>query len=102
MPIISFVAGIAYFLFLVYFLLMWARFILDLVANFSRNWRPKGVGLVLAEIVLTVTDPPIRFVKRVLPPVRLGGAALDFSWSIVMLSVIILMYISLAIRSTGA
>lgn len=102
MPIISFVAGIAYFLLLIYFLLMWARFILDLAGNFSRQWRPKGVGLVLAEIVLTLTDPPIRLVKRVVPPFRLGAAALDFSWSIVMLVVIILMYISLGIKSSGA
>lgn len=70
---------------------MWARFLLDLARNFARNWRPTGVGLVVAEAVFTVTDPPVRAVRRVIPPLRVGGVALDFAWSIVMLGVIILM-----------
>ncbi len=100
MFILSFVAGIAYVIFVLYFLVMWARFIIDLARNFSRQWRPKGVGLVLSELVLTLTDPPIRLVRRVVPPFRIGVAALDFSWSIVMLVVIVLMYISLALKSS--
>lgn len=100
MSIISVVAGIAYVVFVIYFLIMWARFILDLAQNFSRNWRPKGLGLILAELVLTLTDPPIRLVRRVVPPFRIGVAALDFSWSIVMLIVIVLMYVSLAVKSS--
>lgn len=74
---------------------MWARFILDLAMNFARSWRPKGVGLLLAELVFTLTDPPIRFVRRLVPPIRVGCGALDFSWSIVMLVVIVLMYVAL-------
>lgn len=100
MPMVSFVAGIAYVFILIYFFFMWARFILDLAQNFSRYWRPKGVGLVLAEMVLTLTDPPIRLVRRVVPPFRMGAAALDFSWSIVMLAVIVLMYVALALRTS--
>lgn len=76
---------------------MWARFVLDLARNFSRDWRPRGLMLVLAELVFTLTDPPIRLVRRLVPPVRVGMAMLDFSWSVVMLSVIVLMYIALAI-----
>ncbi len=101
MPIISIVAGFAYIFLMIYFLLMWARFIIDLARNFSRGWRPSGIGLVLSETVLTVTDPPIRLVRRVVPPFRMGPAALDFSWSIVMLIVIILMYTALAVKSSG-
>lgn len=98
---ISALGGIFYFLLLIYFLIMWARFIIDLARNFSRQWRPRGVGLVLSEAVLTVTDPPIRLVRRIVPPFRMGPAALDFSWSIVMLLVIVLMYTALAVRSFG-
>ena len=101
MPIISLVAGIAYTLLLIYFFLMWTRFIIDLARGFSRQWRPKGMGLVLAESVLTLTDPPIRMVRRVVPSFRIGPAALDLSWSIVMLVVIILMYIAAAVKSSG-
>ena len=99
MPIVSIVAGILYFVLLAYFFVMWARFIVDLAQNFSRNWRPRGFGLVVAEIVFTLTDPPVRAVRKVVPPFRIGPAALDFSWSIVMLVVIVLMYIALALRS---
>ena len=62
---------------------------------FARRWRPRGVGLVLAEFVYVVTDPPIKLVRRVVPPLRVGGAALDFAWSIVMLAVIILISVAL-------
>jgi len=53
---------------------------------------------VVAEVTYTVTDRPIRAVRRVIPPLRIGGAALDFGWSIVMLATIILMSIVGAFR----
>ena len=54
--------------------------------------------LVLAEIAYTVTDPPIKAIRRVLPPVRLGSVALDFGWSIIMLAVVILMGVASGLR----
>ncbi len=93
--VISIVATVVYFALTVFFLAMWARFILDVVRMFARQWRPKGLGLVLAEAVYVVTDPPIKLVRRVVPPLRVGGAALDFAWSIVLLAVIILTSITL-------
>lgn len=95
MTLVSIVATIVYVALTVFFVTMWARFILDLVRTFARQWRPRGLGLVLAEGVFTVTDPPIKAVRRVVPPLRIGGAALDFAWSIVMLAVIILTSLSL-------
>ncbi|OIH94896.1 MULTISPECIES: YggT family protein [unclassified Curtobacterium] len=80
-----------YYVLLLYFLVMWGRFALDLVQSFNRSWRPRGGLLVVSEFVYTVTDPPIRAVRRVLPPLRLGPIALDFGWTIVMLVTIILM-----------
>lgn len=96
--LISLVAGILYAVLLVYLLVMWARFIIDLVQVLNRQWRPKGIGLVLTEAVYTVTDPPIRLVRRLIPPIRAGGMALDFAWSIVMLVVIILIILTGSIR----
>jgi YggT family protein len=91
MGVIAIVASIVHFALLVFFILMWARFVLDLVTNFVRGFKPRGALLVLAEATYTVTDPPIRTVRKVLPPIRFGGVALDFAWSVVMLAVIILM-----------
>ena len=72
-------------------LLMWARLILDLVAAFSRGFRPRGVFAVLTETVFIVTDPPIRMFRKILPPIRLGQVALDLGWFLTMISCIILL-----------
>ncbi|WP_439691229.1 YggT family protein [Curtobacterium sp. SP.BCo] len=82
---------ILYFLLLLYFFTMWGRFALDIVQAYNRSWRPRGGLLVVSEVVYTVTDPPIRAVRRALPPLRMGPVALDFGWTIVMLVVIIAM-----------
>ena len=92
--LVGIIATVVYFLLLLYFFTMWARFVLDLVRSVRRGWRPSGGLLVVAEVVYTVTDPPIRFFRRLIPPLRLGGVALDFGWSIVMLIVIILMSVA--------
>jgi YggT family protein len=96
--VVSLVATIVYFLLLLYFLAMWVRFVLDLVRSFARYWHPTGFVLIIAEIVFAITDPPIKLVRRMLPPVRLGGVALDFAWSIVLLVVIVLMYVAMSFR----
>ncbi|MES2171820.1 MAG: YggT family protein [Actinomycetota bacterium] len=95
MIVVSLVATVAYYLLLVYFFTMWARFILDLARNFARNWRPRGFLLIISEIVYTLTDPPIRTARRIVKPIRFGGMSLDFAWSIVMLLVIVLIYLTL-------
>ena len=73
--------------------LLWcfiARFILDLVLSVNRQFSPRGLVLVLAEIVMTITDVPLRFLRRFIKPIRLGPVALDFSWTIAILLVSIL------------
>jgi len=87
---VSVVATVAYFAITLFMFAMWARFILDLVVVFARGWRPSGVGLVLSEAVFTVTDPPIKAVRKVVPTIRIGNGALDLSWMLVMLACIIL------------
>jgi YggT family protein len=47
---------------------------------FSRGFRPTGVLLVIFEVVFTITDPPMRFLRRFIPPLRLGGIAIDLSF----------------------
>jgi YggT family protein len=92
--VIHLIATVVYVALLLFFLLMWARFIFDLTQSVSRAYRPRGFLLVLAEVTYTVTDPPIRALRRVLPPIRLGSVSLDFGWSIVMLVVVILMSVA--------
>ena len=95
MPGIAIIALLAYAALTIFIVLMWVRFVLDLIATYSRQWRPRGAALVLAEAVYSVTDPPVRAVRRVVKPVRLGAVMIDFSWSIVLLVAIILSYVVL-------
>ena len=80
----------------IFILIMWVRLILELVQMFNREWRPKGPALLVAEAAYTVTDPPIRLVRRVIPPLRAGGVAIDLAWTIVLLAAIVLSYIAAA------
>jgi YggT family protein len=98
MSLIALIGAVLYVALLAYFFALWARFVLDLVQAFSESWRPRGVVLVLAEVAYTTTDPPIKAVRRVLPPLRIGQFALDFGFTIVMFAVIILMYLALALQ----
>ena len=54
-------------------LVLLVRLVLDWIPFFNREWRPKGAGLVAAEIVYTVTDPPIKLFRRFIPPLRVGA-----------------------------
>lgn len=67
-----------------------ARVVLEMVQSFSRTWRPTGFVLVLAEIVYTITDPPLRFLRRFIKPIRLGSIALDLSVLILFFGIILL------------
>jgi len=74
-----------------------ARFILEWVRLLARSWRPSGVVAVLCEGIYTVTDPPLRAVRRVIPPIRMGGAALDLSPIVLLIGIYILQAINGAV-----
>lgn len=65
------------------------RLVLDYVQMFARSWVPHGFWLVVCEGVYTVTDPPMRLLRRVIPPLRLGGLSLDLSFIVLFFAVII-------------
>ncbi|MBO1901997.1 YggT family protein [Leucobacter weissii] len=70
----------------IYTYVLWGRFIIDWVRVLAPRFRPRGALIVVFEVIFTVTDPPIRFFRRVLPPIRLGQIALDLGWMLTMLS----------------
>jgi YggT family protein len=90
---VSIITGVISFALTIFLILLWVRFIFELVTSLSRSWRPRGFALVIAEVTFTVTDPPIRAVRRVIPPLRVGGIAIDFAFTIVMIAVLILIFI---------
>jgi len=71
--------------------LLLIRLVVDWVQVFARSWSPKGVVLFVLEIVYTITDPPIKFVRRFVPPLRIGSVALDTSFLIVLIAAYLLL-----------
>lgn len=61
------------------------RLILDYARIFAPNWRPKGILLAVAEFIFSITDPAVNFVRRFVPPLRLGPVALDLSFIVIFL-----------------
>jgi YggT family protein len=70
--------------------LMLVRLVVDWVQVFARSWSPRGPVLFVLEIVYSITDPPITFVRRFVPPLRLGAVALDTSFLVVLVVVYLL------------
>lgn len=68
----------------IYTYVLWARFILDWIMVLNPRFRPRGFWLVLVELVYTLTDPPIKLFRRILPPIRLGQISLDLGWMLTM------------------
>ena len=67
------------------------RLILDYFRMFARNWEPSGISLYLVEAVYAITDQPMRFVGRFIPPLRLGAVSLDMSFIVLFFGVQLLM-----------
>ena len=67
------------------------RLILDYVRMFARNWKPSGISLYFVEAIYAVTDQPMRFVGRFIPPLRLGGVSLDMSFIVLFFGIQLLM-----------
>jgi YggT family protein len=86
---------VVYLALLLYVFVLLVRLVFDWVQVFSRDWRPRGVTLVVAETAYTLTDPPLRGLRRVIPPLRLGGIQLDLAFLVLMLAV------TLAMRVVG-
>ncbi|MBU4464272.1 MAG: YggT family protein [Actinobacteria bacterium] len=97
MDLLRFVATVLNALLLVYVIILLGRLILDYIPMFNREWRPKGAGLVAAEVVYTITDPPIRFFRRFIPPLRIGAIAIDFAFAITMMVCFVLLAVTRSI-----
>lgn len=84
---------ILYLVVLAFVVAMLVRIVFDVVQMAARHWRPRGLALVTAEVVYTTTDPPLRLLRRVIPPLRFGGIALDLAFLIVMVAAWILLQV---------
>ena len=84
------VFAILYLLVHVLILVVLGRFAVDMIQSFAGGWRPQGASLVLASSIYAVTDPILNPLRRLIPPLRLGGIALDLSSMILIFGLVIL------------
>ncbi|WP_115787266.1 YggT family protein [Arthrobacter silvisoli] len=85
------VFGLIYIALLLFQISLIVRIVFDLVQMFARQWRPRGAALVTAHVVYSVTDPPIKRIRRLVPPLQLGSVSLDLAFLIVFIVVVIAM-----------
>ena len=76
----------------IYLLLLIGTMVISWIQAFARSWQPTGIILVVAEIIFTVTDPPLKFLRRYIPPLNLGTVRLDLSFMVLYIVVLILLY----------
>lgn len=87
----SVVLSVLYLAVLLYMVFLLIRLVFNWVQQFAREWKPQGVTLVVAELTFTVTDPPLRAVRKVIPPFRIGAVALDLAFILVFIACSLLM-----------
>jgi YggT family protein len=84
---VSSIASIISSLLNLYVFILIARLVLEYVAIFARDWRPKGPLLLLSEMVYTLTDPPLKTIRKVVPNLRIGSVSLDLSFIVLLLAI---------------
>ena len=75
------------FLLFLFWLLLIAWIVVEFIRSFSRDWHPKGVTVVILEAIMTITDPPVKLLRRLIPQLTIGAVRLDFSIMILLLVV---------------
>lgn len=78
------------FLLLVFLLLLLARFVFEYVMIFARHWRPSGLVAAGLEVVYATTDPPLKAIRRLIPPLRLGNLSIDLGFMVLLFVIYIL------------
>ena len=76
------ILGFALFLF---WLLLIARIVIEFIRSFSRDWRPSGAVVVILEVIMSLTDPPVKLLRRLIPQLTIGNVRLDLSIMVLLL-----------------
>jgi YggT family protein len=88
---ISAIATVLYIGLYLFFMALWVRFIFDWVQVLARGFRPRGPLLLIAETAYSLTDKPLGAVRKVVPALRFGGAAIDLGWSVLMIGTLVML-----------
>ncbi|MDT4917164.1 MAG: YggT family protein [Pseudonocardiales bacterium] len=89
--------GVVGYVIYLYIILVLARIVIDWTRQFARKWRPAGAAAVGVEVVYLATDPPIKLLRRLVPPLQLGTVSLDLSVIILLIVLIVLRQVALTV-----
>ncbi|RZU52962.1 YggT family protein [Krasilnikovia cinnamomea] len=94
--LLSIVFQVLFLMVYVFFLTLLARFVLGAVLQYGRRWQPGRGASAALELVWSVTDPPLRALRRVIPPLRIGTVSLDLASLVLLVILFVLLYYVLA------
>ncbi|GHJ44946.1 YggT family protein [Catellatospora sp. TT07R-123] len=93
------VLQVVYLALYLFYLVLLGRFVLGAVLAYGRRWHPVRGSAAALEVVWSVTDPPLKALRRVIPPLRIGTVSIDLSSLVLLVILSVLMYfVRLAIR----
>jgi YggT family protein len=93
------ILGFALFAF---WLLLIARVVVEFIRSFSRDWQPKGLTVVVLEVIMTVTDPPVKLLRRLIPQLTIGAVRFDLSIMVLLLVAFIGMQLAFSAANASA
>ena len=73
------------FVLFTFWLLLIARVVIEWIRSFSRDWRPTGFAVVILELIMSITDPPVKLLRRLIPQITIGAVRLDLSILVLLL-----------------
>ncbi|HEX6968386.1 MAG TPA: YggT family protein [Micromonosporaceae bacterium] len=88
---LSILFQVLYLLVYLFLLLLLARFVMAAVLQYGRRWQPGRAAAAGLETVWSVTDPPLRTLRRVIPPLRIGTVSIDLASLVLLVILFVLM-----------
>jgi YggT family protein len=89
--VLSILFQILYLVVYLVILVLLARFVLSAVLQYGRRWQPGRGASAALETVWSVTDPPLKALRRVIPPLRIGNVSLDLASIVLLVILFVLM-----------
>ncbi|MEU0498350.1 YggT family protein [Mycobacterium sp. NPDC006124] len=77
------------FVLFAFWLLLIARVVVEFIRSFARDWRPRGFMVVVLEVIMTITDPPVKLLRRIIPQLTIGAVRFDLSIMVLLLAAFI-------------
>ena len=83
--------AIIYALVGLYSLLVIVRIIIEMVQAFSKQFDPPHWFIMVAEPIFRMTDPPVNSLRKLIPPLKLGGSGVGLDVSVIVLFFILML-----------